>query len=86
MRYLGFYLADVALRAAVAPSKPVAEPPDAAMAVTEQQVRAWRAWRIEGERDRAVTRVRRLDKVPVSRPHRVGPWLPLILGGGGLGG
>ncbi|HEY7523849.1 MAG TPA: hypothetical protein VH720_09390 [Candidatus Limnocylindrales bacterium] len=70
MRFLGFYLADVALRTATAPSEPVAEPPDAAMAVTDEQIRAWRSWRLEGERERAGTRVRSLTRVSVSRPQR----------------
>jgi hypothetical protein len=85
MRYLAYFLADLAMRTANPPAPPVPEPRDAGMVVTDDQVRAWRAWRIEGERDRAADRVRRLHKVPISRPHRVGPWLPLILGGG-LGG
>jgi hypothetical protein len=59
------------------------EPPDRSLGVeiaaalrrpprrlTDEQIRAWRSWRLEGERERAGTRVRSLTRVSVSRPQR----------------
>jgi hypothetical protein len=87
MRALGFYLADVALREADAARPPTPTAPELdSTGWTEELFRAWRAWAIEGQREQAAQRVNDAPRARVSRPHRAGPWLPLILGIGRLGG
>jgi hypothetical protein len=87
MRALGFYLADVALREAAAAGPPTATTPEPdSIGWTEELALAWRAWAIEGARELAAQRVNDAPRIRLSRPHRAGPWLPLILGIGRLGG
>jgi hypothetical protein len=80
MRAFGFYLADLAINTARGERPPVPEPENDPGVWTERRAAAWRAWRLEGERELAGVRALRAVRVRVSRPHRLGPWLPLILG------
>jgi hypothetical protein len=80
MRALGFYLANVALEAAARSRPRVPEPADERRIPLEDRIAVWRQWRLAGEREEASLRSRGARKLPVSRPFRAGPWLPLILG------
>lgn len=87
MRALGFYVADVALRQAEAAARSTAAAPEPEPnGWTEELARAWRAWAIEGAREVAAQRLPDAPRLRVSRPYRAGPWLPLMLGIGRLGG
>jgi hypothetical protein len=81
MRAMGFYLGDLALTEASTASRSAAEPPEPdTPGWTEELARAWRAWAVEGARELASERIHGATRLRVSRPHRAGPWLPLILG------